>query len=108
MLIFKRKRFTEQLMRELTVCRSRPAGSPAEVTGQQHGVEPTGTTHTVSDSEYLVFALSGHGVHSRRDQVDDMGSCPPIIVPINVDGKSTQMHVDTGADFSYITLSSFR
>ena len=35
MLIFKRKRFTEQLMRELTVCRSRPAGSPAEVTGQQ-------------------------------------------------------------------------
>jgi len=61
----------------------------------------------VSDSEYSVFALSGNGVHSCRCQVDEMSSCPPIIVPINVDGKGTQMHVDTGADFSCITLSSF-
>jgi len=61
----------------------------------------------VSDSDYSIFALSGNGVHSRLGQADDMGSCPPIIVPINVDGKSTQMHVDTGADYSCITLSSF-
>ena len=87
-----------------TVCRSRPAGRPAEVTGQQQRTEPTGATHLVSDSEYSVFALSGNGVHSRMGPVDKMGSCPPIIVPINVDGKSTQMHVDTGADFSCITL----
>ena len=90
-----------------TVCRSRPTGRPAEVTGQQQRAEPAGMTHMVSGSDYSVFALSGNGVHSRKGQVDDMGSCPPIIVPINVDGKSTQMHVDTGADFSCITLSSF-
>ena len=45
-----------------TVCRSRPAGRPAEVTGQQHGAEPTGTTHMVSDSEYSVFAFTGSTV----------------------------------------------
>ena len=69
-----------------TVCRSRPAVRPAEVAGQQQRAEPTSTTHMVSDSEYSVFALSGNGVHSCRCQVDEMSSCPPIIVPINVDG----------------------
>ena len=90
-----------------TVCRSRPAVRPAEVAGQQQRAEPPSTTHMVSDSEYSVFASSGNGVHSRRSQVDEMGSCPPVIVPINVDGKGSQMQVDMGADFSCITLSSF-
>ena len=38
---------------------------------------------------------------------DELRSSPPIIVPITLDGRSTQTHVDTGANFSCITLSSF-
>jgi len=61
----------------------------------------------VSDSDYSMFALSGNGVHGPMGHRDELRSSPPIIVPITLDGRSTQMHVDTGADFSCITLSSF-
>ena len=89
-----------------TVCRSKTSRRRTDNTSGQR-TESGATAHMVSDPDYSVFTLSGNGVHCSNSNMDEMHRSPPIIVPITLDGKSTQMYVDTGADFSCITLSCF-
>ena len=86
-----------------TVCRSKGSSQKPGSSGRDGS---TASAHVVSGSDYEAFVLSGDGVH-RPVHNDDMQPTPPIIVPITLGDKSTQMHVDTGADYSCITLDTY-
>ena len=101
-----RCRVCQKLGHISTVCRAKTRRRrPDDEQGQP--AEATASAHVVSDLDYSVFTLSGNGVQARRGAKEDLDSSPPIIVPITLNDRSTQMCVDTGADFSCITLSCF-
>jgi len=81
-----------------TVCwaESRRQGADEE---QGRPTETTAMAHVVSDSDYSVFTSSGNGVQTQSDAKEDLGCSSPIIIPITLNDKKTQMCVDSGLIF---------